>query len=146
MTSSCGMRCGCARARTVLRGEGVGVALIKAAKLIRWYARSALGRLFLTLAGRLRPDLVPGPGFEQVHWPTVTASHYQAMSEFAHALDRLQAKRRWLQERRQVADHDLLPLFEDPFFANYADDRYLDFYRWITRVQGLQDRFSVHRD
>jgi hypothetical protein len=122
------------------------MAFVKSIKLASWYARSAVGTFLLAIVRRLRPDLFPQAGPDHVWWPNITASHYQAVSEFAHALERLQAKRYWLQERRRVADRDLVPLFGDPFFANYADQRYLDFYRWITRVQGLRDRFSASLD
>jgi GT2 family glycosyltransferase len=134
-----------ARAGRVLRDEGPRKAVVKAAKLARWYAKSATTKASLAIARRVLPDLVPEKS-DHVWWPKITASHFEAVSEFGHALDSLEAKRCWLQSRRRVTDRDLVPLFEDPFFANYADERYLDFYRWITRVQGLHDRFSVARD
>lgn len=134
------------RAGRVFRDEGPKQALIKALKLTRWSARSAIAKASLAIARRLRPDLAPQLPDDHVGWPNITASHFEAVSEFAHALDRLKAKRCSLQERRQVTDRDLLPLFEDPFFANYTDQRYVDFYQWITRVQGLHDRFSISPD
>jgi GT2 family glycosyltransferase len=133
------------RARRVLGEEGPGTAFVKSFRLARWHAVSLVARTSLKVAGRLRPDIArPGPS--HVLWPNIAASHFEAVSQFAHALDRLNAKRCWLQERRQVADRELVPLFEDPLFANYTDERYLDFYRWITRVQGLDRLFDVRPD
>jgi GT2 family glycosyltransferase len=134
------------RAGRVFRNEGPRAALIKAVKFARWSAKSAIAMASLTIARRLRPDLAPQFLDDHVLWPNITASHFEAVSEFAHALDRLNTKRGWLQQRRQVTDRDLVPLFEDPFFANYADERYLGFYQWITRVQGLLDAFSLRSD
>lgn len=134
------------RARRVFRDEGPPTALIKAVKLGRWSVKSAMAKASLAVARRLRPDLAPQLIDDHVWWPNITASHFEAVSEFAHMLDRLKTKRSWLQERRRVTDRDLIPLFEDPFFANYADEHYLDFYRWITGVQGLHDRFGVSPD
>jgi hypothetical protein len=133
------------RARRVLADEGVGSAFVKSFRLARWHGASRVARTSLKIAGRLRPDIArPGP--DHVLWPNITASHFEAVSQFGHALDGLNAKRCWLQERRKVADRDLVPLFEDPLFANYTEERYLDFYRWITRVQGLDRIFDVRPD
>src|SRR5207247_750040 len=108
-----------ARARRVLREEGLSAAAAKAAGL----ARHRLRRLRQSMTRRLA-RWRPGGGDGVVVWPSVAASQYVAISEFAHALDRLQAKRCWLQERRRASDEQLLPLFVDPFFANYDEARY----------------------
>jgi GT2 family glycosyltransferase len=134
------------RARRVLQDEGPKTALIKAFKLGRWGIKGALAEVSLAVARRMRPDLVPGVIDDHVSWPNVAASHFEAVSEFAHMLDRLKIKRSWIQQRRCVRDRDLVPLFQDPFFANYGDECYLNFYHWITNVQGLYDRFGTVAD
>jgi GT2 family glycosyltransferase len=134
------------RANRVIRHEGPTRALIKTLKLIRWGCRSAVAKTCLAIGKRLRPDLdfklKPG----HVIWPSLSISHLEAISEFARSLDKLKAKRSWLQRRRTATDLDLIPLFEDPFFANYSDEHYRRFYEWITRVQDLDNLFTSRLD
>lgn len=76
----------------------------------------------------------------------VAASHYVALSQFAHQLDALNEKRAWIQSRRQRADAEIVPLFLEPLYAGYADERYLQFLHWLSRVQGLDRRFGASPD
>ena len=76
----------------------------------------------------------------------VAASHYVALSQFAHLLDSLNEKRVWIQSRRQRSDAEILPLFEEPFFVGHNDERYIQFFQWLCRVQGLDRRVSSAQD
>lgn len=134
------------RARRVLREQGPGAALWKAGRLILRKARSGIGHGLLRAAGSVRPRSGADPGEGQIVWPAVAASHYAAVSEFAHSLESLEEKRCWLQQRRCVSDRDLIPLFVDPFFPTYTAPEYLRFYRWLTWVRGLEGMFSIRRD
>jgi hypothetical protein len=78
--------------------------------------------------------------------PGVTASHYVALSEFAHRLDSLNEKRAWIQSRRLRSDAEIVPLFQEPFYPGYNDERYIWFMAWLCRVQGLDRRFSPTPD
>src|SRR5262249_4229829 len=75
------------RATRVLRDECIAGALIKVVKLVRWVAKSGTAKTSLAIARRLRPDLVPQPRHNHVWWPSIAASHFEAVSEFAHVLD-----------------------------------------------------------
>jgi GT2 family glycosyltransferase len=76
----------------------------------------------------------------------VTASHYVALSQFAQQLESLNEKRAWIQGRRRRSDAEILPLFQEPFYSGYANEGYLQFYRWLCRVQGLDRRFTSAPD
>jgi GT2 family glycosyltransferase len=123
-----------ARGRKVLREQGLMAAIRKGFGLVN---RSVVAGLAAVI-GRLRPRHFVFLG--------VAASHYVAQSQFAHRLDSLNEKRQWIQSRRIRSDAELLPLFEDPFYNSYDDARYLDFYRWLCKVQGLDRRFSPVAD
>jgi hypothetical protein len=134
-----------ARAQRVLREEGFGGVAAKSLRLLRYYVRLAIGNAMLWATARLHPQLFPPPDRFTVV-PSVALSQYVAISEFARSLERLKAKRCWLQERRRVSDPQLFALFDDPFFVNYPDERYVHFYRWLTRIQGLDRLFSPPND
>jgi GT2 family glycosyltransferase len=127
-----------ARARRVLREQGLGTAVYKTGRFLRWRTRSFFVHRLLNILGQVQPEAFLMPG--------VAVSHYAAASQFAHSLDRVRAKRDWLSERRKRSDEELVPLFEDPFFANYSDPRYLAFYKWLTQVVGLDRRLGPARD
>ncbi len=74
--------------------------------------------------------------------PPLAVSHYVALSEFGHALETLQEKRRWLQERRTRTDAELFPLFVDPVHPSWNDPRYVAFFQHLVRVLGIDLRFS----
>jgi hypothetical protein len=67
------------------------------------------------------------------------------VSEFAHALDALNRKRRSIQARRVRGDAELLPLLHDPLASQYADPQYLRFYRELSKVMDLDRRFGPAR-
>jgi hypothetical protein len=73
-------------------------------------------------------------------------SHYFALSDFAHSLDSLKEKRDWLQSRRRRSDAEILPLFQEPFYIGSSDERYIRFYEWLRRVEGLDGRFASPPD
>jgi GT2 family glycosyltransferase len=75
--------------------------------------------------------------------PTVSVSHYLALSDFAHSLERLRQKREWLQSRRVRSDAELLPLFHNALDPSYNDEHYIRFHRWLCAVMGLDERFRA---
>lgn len=118
------------RGAKVLRDQGIQAA---AGKGLRLLART-VSRVAIALLRWLNPDYVVLPG--------ISASLYVAESQFGHRLESLNKKRAWIQQRRKRSDAEIIPLFVDPFYANYADSRYLTFYRWLCRVQGLDRVFG----
>jgi GT2 family glycosyltransferase len=85
-------------------------------------------------------------GAHSYRMPGVTAAHYVALSQFAHQLDALNEKRAWIQSRRRRSDAEIVPLFQEPFYPGYHDERYIQFLAWLCRVQGLDRRFSSEPD
>jgi GT2 family glycosyltransferase len=123
-----------AKGRRVLRQDGVRTAALRTAG---WGVTKVASGL-LSMRGRSQPRVVVLPG--------VAVSHYIAASQFAHLLESLKRKRAWIQERRKRTDAEILPLFVDPFYASYADDQYLKFYRSITSILDLESRFGAALD
>jgi GT2 family glycosyltransferase len=123
-----------ARGRRVLREEGVASALGKALGVLGRWTVAGLA----ALSGQIRPRHFVFLG--------VSASHYVAQSQFAHQLEALNKKRSWIQSRRKRSDAEILPLFVDPFFTSEPDTRYVEFYRWLCQVQGLDRRFGPALD
>ena len=118
----------------VVREEGWGVAARKAVHLT---VASIVDALIAVLNGL---------GDHSYRMPGVTASHYVALSEFAHRLDSLNEKRAWIQSRRRRSDAEIVPLFQEPFYPGYNDERYIQFMAWLCRVQGLDRRFTSAPD
>jgi GT2 family glycosyltransferase len=118
----------------VVREEGWGVAVRKAVHL-------TVASIVDALIGVLN-----GLGDHSYRMPGVTASHYIALSEFAHRLDSLNEKRTWIQSRRRRSDGEIVPLFQEPFYPGYNDERYIQFMAWLCRVQGLDRRFNSTPD
>jgi len=85
-------------------------------------------------------------GDHSYRMPGVTASHYVALSQFAHHLDALNEKRAWIQSRRRRSDAEIVPLFQEPFYSGYDNERYVQFLGWLCRVQGLDRRFTAAPD
>lgn len=119
------------RALRVLRQDGVRLTAFLAAG----WALTLIAGFLLWMRDQFRPSVFIVPG--------VTVSHYVGVSEFAHLLGSLRKKRAWIQERRKRSDAELLPLFVNPLFAQYPDDQYVRFYRWMNRVLELDKRFAV---
>jgi GT2 family glycosyltransferase len=122
------------KARRVLREEGFVAACRRAVHFV----------LALLVDGLIAILNVFGGPSHRV--PGVTASHYVALSQFAHRLDSLNEKRAWIQSRRRRTDAEIVPLFQEPFYAGYSDERYVQFLRWLSRVQGLERRFNSAPD
>ena len=122
------------KVRRVVREEGWGVAARKAVHLT---VASIVDALIAVLNGF---------GDHSYRMPGVTASHYVALSEFAHRLDSLNEKREWIQSRRRRSDSEIVPLFQEPFYPGYNDERYIQFMAWLCRVQGLDRRFASAPD
>ncbi|HXC77967.1 MAG TPA: glycosyltransferase family 2 protein [Candidatus Acidoferrum sp.] len=123
-----------ARGRKILREQGVGVA---AAKALRQPGKWTLAGL-RPIVEQLRPK----------HFlvPAMAMSYWVGASEFAHQLETLNTKRAWIQSRRKRSDAEIIPLFVDPFYANYPDPNFHRFTRWLVRVQGLDHRFGAVPD
>jgi GT2 family glycosyltransferase len=123
-----------ARGRKILRDQGVRVA---AAKALRQPGKWTLAGL-RPIVEQLRPR----------HFlvPAMAMSYYVGASQFAHQLESLNEKRRWIQARRKRSDAEIIPLFVDPFYANYPDPNFHRFTRWLSRVQGLDRRFGAMHD
>jgi GT2 family glycosyltransferase len=123
-----------AKARRVLREEGFVAACRRSVHFV----------LALVVDGLIAIlNVFGGPSYRV---PGVAASHYVALSQFAHQLDSLNEKRAWIQGRRRRTDAEIVPLFQEPFYAGYSDERYAHFLRWLSRVQGLERRFSSEPD
>jgi hypothetical protein len=75
--------------------------------------------------------------------PYITMSHYVGLSEFAHSLESLQRKRRFVQQRRARTDSELLPLFYFALEPSYHQGRYIEFHNWLCRVLSLDERFRA---
>ncbi|HEX6547150.1 MAG TPA: glycosyltransferase family 2 protein [Candidatus Dormibacteraeota bacterium] len=80
---------------------------------------------------------------DQAVVPRLALSHWVGLSEFAHALDRMGGKRRWLQDHRVRSDAEILPLMVDPLRPQWDDPRYVRFYDWLIRTLELDRRFAV---
>jgi GT2 family glycosyltransferase len=119
------------------RNEGVRGMLRKALRLARWrfdVFKLDLRRVLLWTGTSAAAGMEP--------LPRLTVSHYVALSDFAHHLEHLRAKREWLQSRRVRSDAELLPLFHNALDASYNDEHYVRFHRWLCTVLGLDQRFS----
>jgi len=119
-----------ARARRVLGEEGWGMF---ATKGVRY-----LGRV---TASALRRPLLAGGGYLS----SISLSHYVALHEFATSLETLQEKRRWLQAHRVRTDAELIPLLQEPLHPSWDDPAYVRFYRRLTHVMGIDERFTSGR-
>jgi GT2 family glycosyltransferase len=119
-----------ARGLRMLRQDGVRATASHAS---RW-GLTRLIALLLKVRNRFEPHVIV------LH--SVAVSHYIGVSQFAHLLESLKEKRAWIQERRKRTDAEILPLFVNPFFAQYPDDQYLRFYRWVNRILELDGRFG----
>jgi hypothetical protein len=122
------------RGRKVLREQGVGAA---AAKALRQPGKWTLATL-RPIVEQLRP--------KHFLLPAMAMSYYVGVSQFAHQLESLNRKRAWIQARRKRSDAEIIPLFVDPFYANYPDPHFHHFTRWLSRVQGLDRLFGVMHD
>lgn len=120
-----------ARARRVLREEGAGAAARKGARL----ARSRIGGG----VQRVQSSVLKRAG---VMLPYEAAACYAALSDFAHNLDRMQAKRIDLQARRVRSDAELIPMFQFALEPSYHEERYVGFHNWLCGVLGLDRRFG----
>jgi hypothetical protein len=100
----------------------------------RWGA-ARLSSGLLSVGSRFEPSVIAMQG--------IAVSHYVGVSKFAHLLESLKKKRAWIQERRKRTDAEILPLFIDPFFSQYPDERYMRFYQWVNRILELDERFGV---
>jgi GT2 family glycosyltransferase len=118
----------------VLRHEGWRTAVRKGVGVLRHATTQGLN----SFVDHSRPQHFVVPG--------VAISQQVALSEFGHRLESLNRKREWIQQRRRRTDAEILPLFSDPFFTNYEEKRYVAFYRWLCRVQGLDRRFTPRPD
>jgi len=127
------------KVRRVVREEGWGVAFRKAVHLT---VDSIVDGLIAVL--NLFGD--QSSGDHSYRMPAVTASHYAALSQFAHQLDALNEKRAWIQSRRRRSDAEIVPLLQEPFYAGYDNERYVQFLTWLCRVQGLDRRFNEAAD
>lgn len=72
----------------------------------------------------------------------IALSHYVALSEFAHSLSSLSQRRQQIQLKRVRSDAEIIHLAGDLLYPNWMDERYLRFYDWLNRVQGLDQRFG----
>ncbi len=75
--------------------------------------------------------------------PEVSAAHFAAISDFANRLERLNEKRRWLQERRVRTDAELLPLFVYALEPSYREPAYVETHELLVRALGLDRRFAA---
>lgn len=122
------------KVRRVVREEGWRVAARKAGQLmVAWFVDG--------LFAILNPF-----GDHSYRMPGLAASHYVALSQFAHQLDALNEKRAWIQSRRRRSDAEIVPLFQEPFYSGSRDERYIEFLGWLCRVQGLDRRFTSAPD
>jgi GT2 family glycosyltransferase len=120
------------------REEGAFGMLRKAVRLAHWQfdvfkldARSLVGRARYRSSAQMEP------------LPMVAVSHYVALSDFAHQLEKTRAKREWLQSRRVRTDAEILPLFHNALDASYNDEQYVQFHRWLCSVLDLDRRFGA---
>jgi hypothetical protein len=74
--------------------------------------------------------------------PDVALANWVAVSEFAHSLGSLAAKREAVQAGRMRSDAELFPLFVDPLRPSYTGPDYLRFFNSLVGVLGLDRRFA----
>jgi GT2 family glycosyltransferase len=122
----------------------------RASKALRVWREQGPGIFFQKVLVRLTIALIDGLVYwlhaigDQRFWLTgVSISHYVALSQFAHELESLKQKRASIQSRRRRSDAEIIPLFIDPFYPGYPDEHYLRFFKWLTRVEGLDQRFAA---
>ena len=108
----------------------------KAYRLARWKMYMLILHLRVAVASKAMGS---GAGLEPM--PRVAISHYVALSEFAHNLERVRVQREWLQSRRVRSDEELLPLFHNALDPSYNDEKYIRFHHWLAAVLGLDQRF-----
>ncbi len=96
------------------------------------------------IVSRATRRLAARQGAEQL--PTRALSPLVAISEFAHRLDKLAERRRWIQERRRRTDLEILPLFHFALSPSSPEPRYVEFQGWLRRVMGLEERFGPGQD
>lgn len=123
-----------AKARTVFREHGARVLARRGARYLGSRAGGRLRRVRSRVAGA------------DSRLPDVSVSHYVALSDFAHNLDRMLEKRAWLQARRKRSDEELMPLFHYALEPSYSDSRYVQFHRRLLEVLGLDRRFAAGHD
>ena len=112
------------RAVRVLREEGIAALAAKSGRALR----------------RRLADPTPGDG--ALTMEPIAVSHYVALSEFAHSLDRLREQRQKVQASRLRSDAQIIELAGGLLHPNWADRRYVEFYDWLNRIQGLDGRFG----
>jgi GT2 family glycosyltransferase len=117
-----------ARIRRILREDGPRALLGKA---LRYVSYRGMAKAVQTI-----------PWLRGTYLADVSASHFVALSEFGHALEVLNRKRRSIQERRVRSDAELLPLLHDPLASQYTDPEYLRFYRGLRKAMDLDSRFG----
>lgn len=122
------------KAGRVLREQGMRPLLGKATR----YTTARAGRLL----NRTRRMLIAGA----ILIPEVSVAHYVGLSEFAHRLDSLTEKRRWLQQRRVRSDAEILPLFHFALQPAFSDPEYIAFHHWLCQTLGLEERFRAGQD
>jgi GT2 family glycosyltransferase len=124
------------KTRRLLRDEGPRVTLDKAVGLVRW-------KLHLLGERRRRRGLerAGGGGAATKPIPDVSLAAYIAVSEFAHALEWLNASRAAIQARRARTDAEVFALVPDPLTdPSYGEPGYVRFHAWFRRVIGVQER------
>jgi GT2 family glycosyltransferase len=151
--SSEGIAAPALHARSRDTGESTYPALSFPGKVMRVVRQEGWGAAFARAGHRTIASIVDALisvlnrfGDHTYRIPGVSASHYAALSQFAHQLDSLNEKRAWIQSRRRRSDAEIVALFQDPFYPGYDNERYIDFLAWLSRVQGLDGRFDAAPD
>lgn len=116
---------------------------VRAWRLLRNQGGGAVARRSLEVLGIRRRLAPPPPPDDKVLVPDFMLSFYIAMSDFGHSLEKLNEKRRWLQERRVRSDDELLPLFHFALVPSYDHPDYVHFHEWLCHLLGLDTRFAA---
>ncbi len=106
------------------------------------------GTLILALSRGLRDLDVPLPDYRitddvtpigDVTISALTGAHLAAIRDFALDLDKLRAKRQWVQSRRVRPDRYALRLFEEALRPNVDGPEYLQVFQYVVEA------FDLHR-
>jgi GT2 family glycosyltransferase len=74
--------------------------------------------------------------------PRLALGPYVGLSEFAHSLDRMTEKRRWLQANRKRTDQEIIEINGDFFAPVHTEAGFEEFYEWLVETVDLRRRLG----